>query len=306
MIKNISAIAIAIGLLIVLVTFLTGKANKSAFDTAKDIIVMRKIAHDILLYTGDSTSQVLPINKLSENEFLIPFASSFAFKPDSLVSIIDKVIAGNRLPPNYIVNVIEQKSDKVVFGYAMLGPEQKSVVPCLGRNQPSKPYLIDIRFQENKRYVAKAFYIGGIGLLAIGLLILGFDRYRRKDHTHLVKESDAFTGEKGNLSITDESPISMGKYLFFPYGQVLQFNEENVTLTIKESKILNIFASAPNQIIDRKRLQKEIWEDEGVIVGRSLDMFISRLRKKLEKDPGLKLVNIHSKGYKLEITGQRK
>jgi DNA-binding response OmpR family regulator len=48
-------------------------------------------------------------------------------------------------------------------------------------------------------------------------------------------------------------------------------------------------------------LQKEVWEDEGVIVGRSLDMFISRLRKKFEKDPLVKIVNIHGKGYRLDI-----
>ena len=50
------------------------------------------------------------------------------------------------------------------------------------------------------------------------------------------------------------------------------------------------------------RLQKEIWEDEGVIVGRSLDMFISKLRKKLEADPNIKIVVIRGKGYKLEIS----
>jgi DNA-binding response OmpR family regulator len=65
--------------------------------------------------------------------------------------------------------------------------------------------------------------------------------------------------------------------------------------------LLYIFASAPNEIIDRNRLQKEIWEDEGIIVGRSLDVFISKLRKKLENDSTVRLVNIHGKGYKLEI-----
>jgi DNA-binding response OmpR family regulator len=46
-------------------------------------------------------------------------------------------------------------------------------------------------------------------------------------------------------------------------------------------------------------LQK-VWEDEGVIVGRSLDMFISKLRKKLEINPTVRMVNIHGRGYKLE------
>jgi DNA-binding response OmpR family regulator len=58
----------------------------------------------------------------------------------------------------------------------------------------------------------------------------------------------------------------------------------------------------PNEAIERNRLQKEIWEDEGVIVGRSLDMFISKLRKKLEPDPTIKIAVIRGKGYKLEIS----
>jgi len=49
-------------------------------------------------------------------------------------------------------------------------------------------------------------------------------------------------------------------------------------------------------------LQKEIWEDEGVIVGCSLDMFISKLRKKPEPDPNINIVVIRGKGYKLEIS----
>jgi DNA-binding response OmpR family regulator len=65
---------------------------------------------------------------------------------------------------------------------------------------------------------------------------------------------------------------------------------------------MQIFAQSPNQIIERSRLQKEIWEDEGVIVGRSLDMFISKLRKKLELDANINIVVIRSKGYKLEIS----
>jgi DNA-binding response OmpR family regulator len=66
--------------------------------------------------------------------------------------------------------------------------------------------------------------------------------------------------------------------------------------------LLLIFALSPNETIERTRLQKEIWEDEGVIVGRSLDMFISKLRKKLEFDPNINIVVIRGKGYKLEIS----
>ena len=53
--------------------------------------------------------------------------------------------------------------------------------------------------------------------------------------------------------------------------------------------------------IGRDQLMKEVWEDEGVIVGRSLDMFVSKLRKKLQADPRASILNVHGKGYKLVI-----
>ena len=79
-------------------------------------------------------------------------------------------------------------------------------------------------------------------------------------------------------------------------------NGKTIDLTKTETRVLHIFALSPNEAIERSRLQKEIWEDEGVIVGRSLDMFISKLRKKLEADPNIKIVVIRGKGYKLEIS----
>ena len=79
-------------------------------------------------------------------------------------------------------------------------------------------------------------------------------------------------------------------------------NGKTVDLSKTEIRVLRIFALSPNEAIERNRLQKEIWEEEGVIVGRSLDMFISKLRKELEFDPDIEIVVIRGKGYKLEIS----
>ncbi|MEP7258356.1 MAG: helix-turn-helix domain-containing protein [Flavitalea sp.] len=70
-------------------------------------------------------------------------------------------------------------------------------------------------------------------------------------------------------------------------------------LTEKETKLLAIFSSHLNKMISRSQLLKEGWEDEGVITGRSLDVFISRLRKKLQHDSSVSLINYHGQGYKL-------
>ncbi|MGY8908461.1 MAG: helix-turn-helix domain-containing protein [Flavobacteriales bacterium] len=69
----------------------------------------------------------------------------------------------------------------------------------------------------------------------------------------------------------------------------------------KECEILQIFVANPNQIIKREELTKKVWEDHGVFVGRSLDTYISKLRKKLKNDDSIKLTNIHGVGYRLDL-----
>ncbi|MNG25921.1 Phosphate regulon transcriptional regulatory protein PhoB [compost metagenome] len=96
--------------------------------------------------------------------------------------------------------------------------------------------------------------------------------------------------------------FTLGSVLFDAKNRKLITNEKKLDLTGTETRVLLIFALSPNETIERSRLQKEIWEDDGVIVGRSLDMFISKLRKKLECDPNIKIVVIRSKGYRLSIT----
>ncbi len=72
-------------------------------------------------------------------------------------------------------------------------------------------------------------------------------------------------------------------------------------LTDKETRLLQLLARYQNQVLLRDMIQKAIWEDDGYFVGRSLDVFISRLRKMLQKDKKVSIVNLHGTGYKLEV-----
>ena len=105
--------------------------------------------------------------------------------------------------------------------------------------------------------------------------------------------------EPGNV---EKQAFQIGNTLFDPKNRQITIFGVATELTPKENKLLRIFADSPNVIIERSRLQKEIWEDEGVIVGRSLDVFISKLRKKLDNDGSIQLVNTHGKGYRLQTS----
>lgn len=73
-------------------------------------------------------------------------------------------------------------------------------------------------------------------------------------------------------------------------------------IPVKDGFTLNrLFCLHQNKTIARDLIQKAIWEDEGYFVGRSLDVFISRLRKIFRSEPAIKILTIHGVGYKMEV-----
>jgi DNA-binding response OmpR family regulator len=175
----------------------------------------------------------------------------------------------------------------VAYGFAISGNKRDDIVPCIGRAQPRACYMIDIKFQPTEINTGKHVYIlSGLPFLAF----VGFIFVRS------VKSKRALPSDQSTKIFT------FGSVLFDAHEQQLTINKETIDLTGTETRLLLIFALSPNQTIERSRLQKEIWEDEGVVVGRSLDMFISKLRKKLQFDPNVKIVVVRGKGYKLEIS----
>ncbi len=257
------------------------------FDISRREILLRRIGDELLLQSGDSASRVLPVEKIAENEYQIRFENDFTFKPDSLVNTTRRLLAQDPLAGDYVVNVLKCGNAGVAYGFAISGNKKDDIVPCRGRKQPTACYMIDIKFKRAGINIAKNGYL--LGSLAF-LAFVGFIFLRP------VKPRNALP--KGE----DAKIFTFGSVLFDAQGRQLVINKKTIDLTGTETRLLRIFALSPNEIIARSRLQKEIWEDEGVIVGRSLDMFISKLRKKLEPDPNINIVVIRGKGYKLEVS----
>jgi len=267
------------------------------FDIARREVLLRRIGHEILLQSGDSTSRVLPVKKISENEYQVSFEHAFTFLPDSLMNTTRRLLAQDPLAHDYVVNVITCGTDSVAYGYAISNNKKNDIVTCLGRKQPRACYLINIKFKPTPIITAKKEYF----FVALAVLALvGFIYWRS------AKPRKALPGNGNSDMLIAEGRhtdmISLGSMLFDTEARKLIINGNTIDLTKTETRVLRIFALSPNEPIERSRLQKEIWEDEGVIVGRSLDMFISKLRKKLELDPTIKIAVIRGKGYKLEIS----
>jgi two-component system OmpR family response regulator len=92
---------------------------------------------------------------------------------------------------------------------------------------------------------------------------------------------------------------NIGSYTFDPLNQLLTIKEEKIKLTTKESELLDLLYQKGNEMLERNYALKTIWIDDNYFNARSMDVYISRLRKYLSKDLSVKILNIHGKGYKL-------
>ena len=272
-------------LLLVLISLVFFVNTNSDFDLSRREVLLRRIGHEILLQSGDSTSRVLPIKKIAENEYQISFEKEFAFQTDSLVNTTKRLLAKDYHVTDYVVNVINCDNSSVAYGYAISKNKKEDILACVGRKQPIACYKINIKFKTSDVVTANyRYYLVGLAFL----LLIGFIFWKLKPKKQLSK-------------IDNNKLFTFGSVVFDAQKRQLEINKETIDLTETETRLLLIFASSPNETIERSRLQKEIWEDEGVIVGRSLDMFISKLRKKLELDPNINIVAVRGKGYKLEV-----
>ncbi len=263
------------------------------FEMARREVLLRRVGHEILLQSGDSTSRVLPVKKIAENEYQLSFENAFTFQPEFLVNTTQRLLAKDHLARDYVVNVLNCDNSSIAYGYAVSKNKKDDIVACLGRTQPVGCYKINISFKPKPVISTKnGYFLGGFLFLAIA----GFILLRSFKSGKTLPEIADFP---------ETPPIGMytlGAISFDAEGRKLLISGDSIELTKTETRLLRIFALSPNEVIERSRLQKEIWEDEGVIVGRSLDMFISKLRKKLEADPNINIVVIRGKGYKLEIS----
>lgn len=260
--------------------------NRDEFDIAKREVLLRRIGHEILLHSGDSTSRVLPVEKISKNEYQIKFEKELTFQTDSLVNTTQRLLDKDPFSSDYVVNVLNCNSSSVAYSYAISKNKKDDIVTCIGRIQPFACYTINIKFKPNViSSNSNSYILGSLSFLALAGFIL----------FSILKPTNAV------VKMENDKLFNLGSVLFDTSKRQLIINEISIELTGTETRLLKIFASSPNKTIERSRLQKEIWEDEGVIVGRSLDMFISKLRKKLEADPNINIVVVRSKGYKLEI-----
>lgn len=95
--------------------------------------------------------------------------------------------------------------------------------------------------------------------------------------------------------------MTIGNYDFFPDDLTLSMNGNARTLTLKEAELIRYFASNSNKVLSRNEILENIWGSDDYFLGRSLDVFISRLRKYFKDDTNIKITNLHGIGFRFTV-----
>ena len=130
---------------------------------------------------------------------------------------------------------------------------------------------------------------------------VGADDYLTKPFSmdELVFRMEAILRRVKGKSKKAQTVFQLGKYTFDSQRQLLTIGDDNTKLTTKESELLALLCAHANQVLERELALKTIWIDDNYFNARSMDVYITKLRKHLKDDDSIEIINIHGKGYKL-------
>lgn len=103
------------------------------------------------------------------------------------------------------------------------------------------------------------------------------------------------------ISVPEDSGKRIGAFLFQPEELTLSIGDKSRNLTLKEAELIRFFSDNANKVLSRNEILEKVWGANDYFLGRSLDVFISRLRKYFKEDPNIKIVNLHGIGYRFSV-----
>ena len=278
-------------------------------------VTLRTICDEFLWQLGDSTSRILPIEHV-DGKYIVRFEKNFSFEPDLLLFSVFKIYMENNVKEDFIVEVEDCWTKEIMHSFKASDTKKKSLGPCRMRELPKSCFVFyfteieeevtvavdtvkknvtphlnpDINSKIKSKASSTDRYINGV-LLFLVVSASGFFYFKRKQHQNKdlsnVSQEDAF--------------ICIGQYKFDQKAMTLTLENNSVELSTKETDLLALLYAHENETLEREYILNQVWKDEGNYIGRTLDVYISKLRKKLEEDTNIKIVNVRGVGYRFVV-----
>jgi DNA-binding response OmpR family regulator len=174
--------------------------------------------------------------------------------------------------------------DLCILDVSLPGEDGFSLARKIKEKRPSLPFIF-LTARSMKPDILKGFKHGA-------------DDYITKpvDEEELVARLQAIL-RRTEVKKQSRNQVVLGKFIFDMNKQELSMDDQRIPLTKKETQLLQLFTNQPNELVPTDRILTELWGRNDFFNRRSMDVFISRLRKKLQTDPGIQIENVHGKGF---------
>ena len=258
---------------------------------------IRTIGHAVLLAVGDSTSLVLPVQREADT-YLITFGAEFGFVPERVAAVVDSVMKATRLSADYVVEVERCGTREVVHSYERRAADTLNIMPCTSRALPQACYTMRVTLldagEHDTRSAGAPVVVTSTPTMPTGWIVAGI----------LVLLAALFVYLRlrrmvAPVTAQSDTAVPLGAFRFDRAKLELIIQDQKVELSGKEAELLHLLHVKVNETVAREVMLKEVWGNDSDYVGRTLDVFVSKLRKKLEADPNVRIANIRGVGYRL-------
>lgn len=213
---------------------------------------------------------------------------------ENLGTILKSYLEAKGFPTKLCVNgeealnaYLKEKFDFCIVDVMMPVKDGFTVAKEIRKSDPKIPILF-LTAKSMQDDILKGFQVGA-------------DDYLTKPFSMevLLARMNAIIRRADEKSLKPKTHFEIGKYRFDYNRQMLIFENEEQKLTSKEADLLKMLCESENEVLDRTHALNKIWLDDSYFNARSMDVYITKLRKYLKKDPTIELMNVHGIGFKL-------
>jgi DNA-binding winged helix-turn-helix (wHTH) protein len=260
-------------------------------------LALRRTAHLLLIQAGDSTSTIAPVKQTDEQTYLVKLSHAFTY--DSLPSFLQNSFNLYDISNKYDVFVRDCTNDYLILGYTSLDFFSKQGVACVGRAQKKDCLNFSVSFRDPSVQKANSPYLWLLlgSLFVSAILVMAYFFYKNTNKNQDLPQPTPTNSEQ---KTKEAHLIYIGQTVFDTHNQTLLIANTAQKLTFQEAQLLQLFCQHKNELLERDFILKTVWGDDGVLITRSVDVFVSRLRKLLKLDDSLKITTVHNRGYRFE------
>ncbi|MEM7574453.1 MAG: winged helix-turn-helix domain-containing protein [Bacteroidota bacterium] len=269
-------------------------------------LLLRELGDALLRTQGDSSSYLPPVHEREAGDFVLYLNRYVEY--DSLLAISPSILSGHEELEQAFIALEDCTTEEALLGFVWTSAGVDVNAACLGRERRADCYQLSLSYplpvSQSRSWWSRNYW----WLLLWAMTALGLLWYQARHKPSIATKGGVAPG----VSAASTPPVAVirnrpaevqitAQSCFLPSQQLMRIGAQEVPLTYREAKLLEYLLDHQNEPLSREQIKAAVWGSEGLVVGRSLDVFISRLRKLLVTDEDVKIKTLHGLGYRLEV-----